>query len=85
MDLMPLFGMGFIILNLTLVVVIIVMLIKTWQTKIQSGKENVYQQLAKQMIELQKQTVESQKKTLVDLHELRKRVDAVERTLREIE
>lgn len=39
MDVMPLFGMGFIIFNLVLVVIIIVMLIRTWQTKIQSGRE----------------------------------------------
>ncbi|MBO8164245.1 MAG: hypothetical protein H0Z34_11090 [Brevibacillus sp.] len=82
---MALFKMGFVILILSLAVVIIVTLIKTWQTKMQSGKEKVYQQLAEEAIELQKQTVENQKKLAEELHELKKRVASIEKILREVE
>lgn len=78
-------GMGFIVLIGVLVVVIIVSLIKTWQTKIQSTKETAYQEIAEELIDANQNTIKHQKKILQDLQDLNHRVKNVEKILREVE
>ena len=80
---MPVFGMGFILLLMALGTIIIVTLIRTWQTKI--AGHNKYQALAEQLASWQQQHSDSLQKTVQELHNLRRRVEAIEKTLREIE
>lgn len=78
-------GMAFIVLIGVLVAVIIVSLIKTWQTKIQSTKETAYQQIAEELLDSKQNTIKHQTRILQELQDLNHRVKNVEKILREVE
>ena len=61
------------ILILTPIVIVTVMLIKTWQAKIYGGKEEAYKQLAEEAIQFQMKTLENLKETAEELQVLKKR------------
>jgi cytochrome oxidase assembly protein ShyY1 len=66
-------------------VIIIVYLIRTWQIKIQAGKEQAYQKMSEELLALQRDTVEHQKQILQELQDLNNRMKNVEKILREVE
>jgi cytochrome oxidase assembly protein ShyY1 len=66
-------------------VIIIVYLIRTWQIKIQAGKEQAYQKMSEELLALQQDTVEHQKQILQELQDLNNRMKNVEKILREVE
>lgn len=78
-------GMGFALLLVALLVVIIVALMKVWQTKIQSSKEDGYQQLATESIGIQKETAQLNQKLSVELTEVKTRLASIEKILKEVE
>ena len=78
-------GMGFALLLLVLLVVIIVALTKVWQSKIQSSKEDGFQKLATESIEIQKETAQLNQKLSVELTEVKTRLASIERILKEVE
>lgn len=78
-------GMGFVILILALIVVVIVSLIRVWQTKVQTTKEELYQKLALDATEAQKENVRQQEKLIEELTEVKERLASIERILKEVE
>lgn len=66
-------------------VIIIVYLIRTWQIKIQAGKEQAYQKMSEELLALQRDTSEHQKQILQELQDLNNRMKNVEKILREVE
>lgn len=78
-------GVFYSLTVLVLITIIIVYLIKTWQVKIQAGKEQVYQKMSEELLALQRDTSEHQKKILQELQELNYRMKNVEKILREVE
>jgi hypothetical protein len=82
---MAVFGIGFIILIAALVVIIGIFLIKVWQTKIITGKDISYQQLAKDAVEAQEQISKDQKNITKDVSEILTRISSIEKTLKEVE
>lgn len=78
-------GMGFAILFIALIVVVIVALIKVWQTKVQTAKEEMYQKLAIDATEAQQESVRQQEKLIAELSEIKERLASIERILKEVE
>ncbi len=78
-------GMAFAILLIALAVVLIVHWMKVWQTKIQTAKEEGYQKLATDAVELQKATAQQQKEITEEMKELNKRLSSIEQILKEVE
>jgi cytochrome oxidase assembly protein ShyY1 len=70
---------------LTLATIIIVYMLKTWQIKIQAGKEQAYQKMSEELLALQRNTSEHQKQILQELQDLNNRMKNVEKILREVE
>lgn len=78
-------GMGSAILFIALIVVVIVALIKVWQTKVQTAKEEMYQKLAIDATEAQQESVRQQEKLIAELSEIKERLASIERILKEVE
>lgn len=78
-------GMGFVILVLALIVVVIIGLIKVWQTKIKTSQEEVYQRLAQDAITAQEDTARLNEKLVTELSEMKERIISIERMLKEVE
>lgn len=78
-------GMGFAILFIALIVVVIVALIKVWQTKVQTAKEEMYQKLAIDATEAHQESVRQQEKLIAELSEIKERLASIERILKEVE
>jgi cytochrome oxidase assembly protein ShyY1 len=66
-------------------VIIIVYLIRTWQIKIQAGKEQAYQKMSEELLALKRNNIEHQKQILQELQDLNNRMKNVEKILREVE
>lgn len=77
--------MGFVILVLALIVVVIIGLIKVWQTKIKTSQEEVYQRLAQDAITAQEDTARLNEKLVTELSEMKERIISIERMLKEVE
>lgn len=78
-------GMGFAILLVALLVVIIVQLMKVWQTKIQTKNEESYYKIATDAIEVQKKSVLQQENLDAELREVKERLASIEKILKEVE
>lgn len=78
-------GMAFVVLIAALIVVIIVYLIKTWQTKIQSTKDEAYQKILEDLFALQEDTIRHQAVLLAEFQDMNNRIKNVEKILREVE
>ena len=78
-------GMGFVILVLALIVVVIIGLIKVWQTKIKTSQEEVYQRLAQDAITAQEDTARLNEKLVTELSEMKERIISIERMLKVVE
>ncbi|WP_200411587.1 hypothetical protein [Virgibacillus salexigens] len=78
-------GMLFVVLIIGLAVVLLVSLTKVWQTKIQTSKEEVYQNLAAEVIEVQKASNAHQEKISTDMEEVKAKVVSMEKMLKEVE
>jgi uncharacterized protein YlxW (UPF0749 family) len=78
-------GVFYSLTVLVLITIIIVYLLKIWQTKIQAGKEQTYQKMSEELLALQRDTSEHQKKILQELQDLNNRMKNVEKILREVE
>ncbi|MGA8941243.1 MAG: hypothetical protein WB502_00760 [Thermoactinomyces sp.] len=78
-------GMAFVVLIAALIVVIIVYLIKTWQTKIQSTKDEAYQKILEDLFALQEDTIRHQAVLFAEFQDMNNRIKNVEIILREVE
>jgi uncharacterized protein YlxW (UPF0749 family) len=78
-------GVFYSLTVLILTTIIIVYLLKIWQTKIQAGKEQAYQKMSEELLALQRNTSEHQKQILQELQNLNDRMKHVEKILREVE
>ena len=78
-------GMAFVILLIALGVVVIVALTKVWQTKLKTAKEELYQKQAQDAIQAQQETARQQEKLLEEMGEIKERLAAIERILKEVE
>lgn len=78
-------GMGFVILIIALVVVVVVSLMKVWQTKMKTTNEEVYQNQAAEVIEIQKESARLNEQLATELTEIKTRLASIERILKEVE
>lgn len=86
-------GMGFVLFILTLITIIAVVmvsqLLKTSRAKTaamaQITRDEAYRKLAEKSIEFQKQLSENHKQVVQDVSEMKDRINAIEKMLREIE
>lgn len=84
-EVMHVAGMVFVILLLSLGVIIIVSYFKVWQTKIKTVKEELYQKQAAEAIEVQKKTASLNEKLVQEVAEVKERLAAIEKVLKEVE
>lgn len=84
-----LFGFVSLLAVLVLLIVVVWQAFKSYQTKTSNAgyiaRDEAYRKLSEEAISLQQETVENQKKIIGELSELRKRIDGIEKTLREVE
>lgn len=86
-------GMGFVLVILTLItivaVVVVTQLLKTSRAKAASmaavTRDEAYRQLAGEAVSVQRQIVEAQQQIGRDLAEMKERLAAIEKMLREID
>ncbi|MGI6066756.1 MAG: hypothetical protein ACOYI2_09750 [Bacillota bacterium] len=85
-------GMGFVLFILTLItilaVVIISQVLKTSRSKTQAmaeiARDEAYRKLAEESISVQRKMTEDQQKIVNDLSEIKERINAIEKMLREV-
>ncbi|GAA0423631.1 MAG: hypothetical protein ACQEWU_17480 [Bacillota bacterium] len=78
-------GMLFVVFLIGFAVVLLVSLTKVWQTRIKTSKEEVYQKLAAEAIEVQKASNTHQEKLTADMKEIKEKVASMEKMLKEVE
>lgn len=85
-------GMGFVLFILTLItilaVVIISQVLKTSRAKTQGmaeiARDEAYRKLAEESISVQRKMTEDHQKIVNDLSEMKERINAIEKMLREV-
>lgn len=86
-------GMGFVLVILTLLTVLIVSVVwqgfKSWQIKTASkaeiARDEAYRKLAAEAVSVQQKLAEDQQRMVKDLSEMKERINAMEKMLREID
>lgn len=78
-------GMAFVIILIALAVVLIIGLMKVWQTKIKTTKEDVYQKQAAESLQTQKDSVHQQEMLTKEMSDIKIRLGSIEKILKEVE
>ncbi|MDD3654360.1 MAG: hypothetical protein PHO01_09280 [Desulfotomaculaceae bacterium] len=86
-------GMGFVLFILTLItivaVVVISQVLKTSRAKVASmaelTRDEAYHKLAEEAISIHRKIAENQHKTVNDISEIKERINAMEKMLRDVE
>ncbi len=85
-------GMGFVLFILTLITIIAVTVISQISKNIRAknasmaeiARDEAYRKLAEEAISVQQKTAKQQEKIVNDLSEIKVRIDAIEKMLREV-
>lgn len=82
-------GMVFVLIILSLIVVVISQVLKFYRAKITStveiARDEAYRKLAEEAISVQQKIAEDQQRIIKNLSEMKERINAMDKMLREVE